>query len=83
MMSELPHVTVGGLCDKCGVAIKPGRAYSYREVTGFEEVSRTGGAGRLAERQYTGRVRCRTCQLSLTDGGQGQLTLRGLKGAGR
>ena len=49
------------LCDGCNKAVRPNQAYTFRQVTGWEEVNRRGGPGNLKKKQYTGKVLCVEC----------------------
>ena len=50
--------------DGCGRALRPNQPYTYREVIAMEQVSRTGGAGPLKAKEYTGRVFCGDCAVA-------------------
>lgn len=53
---------VAGLCDTCGAPVRPDEPYSGREISAFEQVSRTGGTlPRLKHKTYTGKVLCPAC----------------------
>lgn len=56
-----PTTAVAGVCIHCGTAIRPGQAYTYREITAWEEVPRNGTRGRLTEVETSGRVACKGC----------------------
>ncbi len=49
------------LCHDCGKAVRPNQAYTFRQVTGWEEVNRRGGPGPLKQKVYTGAVLCVAC----------------------
>jgi hypothetical protein len=55
----MEYKAVAGLCVTCGAPVSPDQPYSFRELTGVEQVTRTGGAGTLRQKKYTGRVYCR------------------------
>lgn len=56
-----PTRAVAGVCIHCGIAIKPGQAYTYRKIIAWEEVPRSGSRGRLTEVEVTGEVACKGC----------------------
>ncbi len=49
------------LCAECGLGLRPGQPDTYREIHAREQVTRTGGPGRLRDKKYTGKVWCRAC----------------------
>lgn len=52
---------VAGICEGCGVAVRRDAPYTFRQVQGWEKVSKSGGAGPVSDRTYTGSVRCTDC----------------------
>lgn len=61
LSTHAPTIDLVGICDECGIAVRPGEKHSYVEVVGWQQV----GTSRLVDRQATGRVRCAACR----DGG--------------
>ena len=49
------------LCAECSRAVRPGQAYTFREVVAWEEINRRGGPGNLKQKRYTGKVLCLEC----------------------
>lgn len=57
-------MTAINVCAGCDRALRPNQPYTYKEVTGMEQVTRTGGAGLLKAKRYTGRVFCGDCAVA-------------------
>lgn len=51
-------VDLVGVCEGCGIAVRPGEKYTYVEVTGWQQV---GTSRKLVDEKTTGRVRCVAC----------------------
>jgi len=47
--------------DVCGNMVDPSKPGSFREITGWEEVRKGGGANKITLRKETGRVVCPGC----------------------
>jgi hypothetical protein len=48
-------------CIHCGTLLDPAAPGSYREIRGWEQVRRGGGAHAVTLREETGRVACSPC----------------------
>lgn len=69
LKTEAPYVDVQGVCEGCGIAVRPDEKYSYVQVTGWKQI---GTARKLANEKATGRTRCASCG-TLDEGEQGAL----------
>jgi hypothetical protein len=56
-------------CTFCGIPVDPSKPGTYREITGWEEVRRQGGANSITLRVETGRYACASCIALKKSGG--------------
>jgi len=64
---------MNGDCVECGEEVTM-RAGAYRQIVGWEELRKDGGANKIVDRVTTGQVMHHACRVSkLHHPGQGQL----------
>ena len=62
----MDHKPVAGLCRICGKALRPGESYSWREVTGWQQLGPNGKARAAKLLKETGLWECQPCHMTTT-----------------